>query len=63
MDFFSNDTIKSMEIKDELCFKDEPLQYFPEEAYSTSSENSFLPKLKWNQDAIVQVSSYFLSCH
>ena len=59
MDFFSNDSISPVDVKDEICFKDEPLEYYPEEAFSSiSSEHSALQGLNLKQEDILPVSSY-----
>ena len=52
---FENDFMSSMEIKEEIFFKDEPLEYCPEEPFSSiSPEHSALQALK--QEVILPVS-------
>ena len=59
MDLFSNDSSSPVDVKNEICLKDEPLEYYPEEAFSSiSSEHSALQGLNLKPEDIFPVSSY-----
>ena len=61
MAFLQNDAVSPREIKEDMCFKDEPIEYFSEDASSsTSYQHSDLQELKIEHDMISVSSSFFM---
>ena len=60
MTLLQNDAVSPREIKD-MCFKDEPIEYFSEDASSSISyQHSDLLELKIEHDMISVSSSFFI---
>ena len=50
--------MRAMEVKEEICFKDEPLEYFPEDTSSSiSCEYSALQELDGKHEKQLSTSS------
>lgn len=61
MAFDGYNSMSQLDIKDEICLKDEPLEYCSEDAFiSVSSEHSALQTLNLKPEDILPVSSCFL---